>query len=79
MTTITTASIKERLQASFNGVKPLKRIETPVSAKDTRTITVINFNGIQLICGVYSLADNLDTCEYQRFLYIPETAQTFTF
>lgn len=81
MQTVTTNQIKERLTNSFNDVKQLAEInaEIPKNAAHAHTVTVITFLGLQLICGCYSLTDDTENGDYQRFLYIPETKQAFTF
>lgn len=81
MKTVTKNQIKERLTNSFNDVKPLAEInaEAPKNAAHTHTVTVINFLGLQLFCGCYSLTDDTENGDYQRFVYIPETKQAFKF
>lgn len=81
MTTITTNQIANRLSQSYLEVRPLNRIDgqLPVKAAHSQVISQIPFSGITLVCGVYSLTDDIDNGEYQRFVYVPETAQTFTF
>lgn len=68
MTTITTQQIAERLSKSFTDVAPLKRIDTGLidNSTDSRTITVINYEGLQLAVGVFTNDEDLDNANYTR-------------
>ena len=80
MKALTMTQIKNRLTESFENVSPLIRIDSKTAAiPGSRVSWHSSFEGLTLVVGCYPLGDDLETCDYQRFLYIPQTSDTFTF
>ncbi len=80
MKVISTSQILTRLSKSFNGVSALVKIDSSLPEKyGTMVSGHIPFEGLTLICGCYPLGELSEDCDYQRFLYIPETDDTFHF
>jgi len=80
MRTLSTTQIQNRLTESFTNVSPLSRIDSTTAAiPGSMANWHATFEGLTLVVGCYPLGDDLENCDYQRFLYIPQTSDTFTF
>lgn len=75
---VTTTEIKTRLMQSFNNVQSLQIIKTPTTATHSRTTTVINYKGIDLVIGVFTQDDpESETAQYVRCLWIKDKLYSF--
>lgn len=74
MVTITTTEIKERLAKSFTDVKTFSKFDSGIlnaSSVSSRTFSCIDFMGLELICGVYTI-DNpeSDNAKWLRYVIL---------
>lgn len=81
MKTINTSLIQSELSKVFENVQVLTRVESAsVAIKGSRVSTVKFIEGLQAVIGqAPSDVNDLENCNYIRFVYFPQTAQSFLF
>lgn len=86
MITVTTQSLNDRLKKSFTGVKEFVPFDASIlnaSSVTSRTVTVINHEGVSMIVQVYTTGTEAEisneTAEWKRVVIMAHHNMAFYF